>query len=67
MIVCIHFMGISDLLLYMYVIKCEVSIISQGYNSISHFRKNDLMPVIICKNDKHLVTVHVLVTSFIQY
>ncbi len=29
----------------------------KGITVLCHFRKNDVMPVIICKTDKHLVTL----------
>ncbi len=36
----------------------ELSVISRGNNSIVSFHKNDLMSVIICKIDKHLVKLY---------
>ncbi len=36
-----------------------------GITVLCHFRKNDLMPVIICKNDKHLVTLYNVISCLI--
>ncbi len=35
----------------------------RGITAFGHIRKNDLMPLIICKNDKHLVTLYNVIFS----
>ncbi len=35
----------------------------EGITVLCHFHKNDLMPVIIGKNDKHLVTLYNVIFS----
>ncbi len=35
----------------------------RGITVLCHFRKHDLMPVIICKNYKHLVTLYYVICS----
>ncbi len=34
-----------------------------GITVLCHFHKNGLMPVIICKNDKHFVTLYNVIFS----
>ncbi len=36
---------------------------SEGIIVLCHFLKNDLMPVIICKNDKHLLKLYNVIFS----
>ncbi len=35
----------------------------RGITVLCHFRKSNLMPVIICKNDKHLITIYTVIFS----
>ncbi len=52
-----------------FVIRMRVHIINgalltvRGITVLFHFHKNDLMLVIICKNDKHLVTLYNVIFS----
>ncbi len=44
--------------------KSQLILSVRGITVLCHFRKYDLMPVIICKNDKHLVTLYNVIFSY---
>ncbi len=52
----------SGLIFYQRLYKL-IDFISRVITVLCHFRKKDIMPVIICKNDKHLVTLYNIIFS----